>query len=330
MAQPNFLKRPLGENADVNVLPDTNPDREGRATINKLFSAINSLPIKAGGIAPKRLDINALFKLLGADMWFNQHGGTYTYNKDYIYSLGAIIQIDSTFYVSIKGNNSNNTPSSSPNFWQKLFTIENNSIVLNNVVTLDTNQTINAEKTITKNFYLDGSSSITRTANVVKGETVDTDTWALYGVAQNKATLTNATSYARVGAGVMSNGSTRARIEVMRNVTGATTGNSRIEIIWDKETDTYTTYAPHPQQVDNSNCIATTQWTNNRSILMCRNTTTSTIAQSATVSGSVLESGAFGFSGSNVTWQALSTLNGTWKSFFSVASNNIGLFIRIA
>lgn len=124
MAQPNFLTRPLGENADVNVLPDTNPDREGRATINKLFSAINSLPIKAGGIAPKRLDINALFKLLGSDMWFNQHGGTYTYNKDYIYSLGAIIQIDSTFYVSIKENNSNNTPSTSPNFWQPIFYID--------------------------------------------------------------------------------------------------------------------------------------------------------------------------------------------------------------
>lgn len=127
MVQPDFLKRPLGEKADVNILPDTNPDREGRATINKLFSAINSIPIKAGGIAPKRLDINALFKLLGGDMWFNQHGGTYTYNKDYTYNLGAIIQVDNTFYVSTQENNLNHNPLNSVNFWQPFFTIDTTS-----------------------------------------------------------------------------------------------------------------------------------------------------------------------------------------------------------
>ena len=104
---PELWQVPLGNSADTNTIP-TNKENEGQASIEDLFPSETSLDIKDGGIAPTRRDVNGLFKLLGDNIFFMQHGGVYSYSVDADYDYSALVtSSDHHLYFSINQNGPN-------------------------------------------------------------------------------------------------------------------------------------------------------------------------------------------------------------------------------
>ena len=100
----------LGNNADTSTLPDDAAATAGIASLQKLFQIINSTPLEAGGIAPDREDVNALFKYLGDQIFYTQNGGIPSYNAAYDYIPGRVVlYTDNNLYKCIQANGASST-----------------------------------------------------------------------------------------------------------------------------------------------------------------------------------------------------------------------------
>ena len=113
----------LGNNADASTLPDDSAATAGTASLQKLFQLINATPLEAGGIAPDREDVNALFKYLGDQIFYTQNGGIPSYNAAYDYIPGRVVLYDNNLYKCIQANGVSSTvvaPDSNTAYWQRL------------------------------------------------------------------------------------------------------------------------------------------------------------------------------------------------------------------
>ena len=100
----------LGNNADASTLPDDSAATAGTASLQKLFQLINATPLEAGGIAPDREDVNALFKYLGDQIFYTQNGGIPSYNAAYDYIPGRVVlYTDNNLYRCIQANGASST-----------------------------------------------------------------------------------------------------------------------------------------------------------------------------------------------------------------------------
>ena len=100
----------LGNNADASTLPDDSAATAGTASLQKLFQLINATPLVAGGIAPDREDVNALFKYLGDQIFYTQNGGIPSYNAAYDYIPGRVVlYTDNNLYKCIQANGASST-----------------------------------------------------------------------------------------------------------------------------------------------------------------------------------------------------------------------------
>lgn len=124
--QPKPWTHALGNNADVQELPDDTGATTGLASLQRLFQMITQTPIEAGGIAPDRVDFNSLFKLLGDNVYFSQQGGVWLYNAQVDYAVGRIVlNTDGSFYQSLKANGPSSVvkaPGSDESTWTKIIT----------------------------------------------------------------------------------------------------------------------------------------------------------------------------------------------------------------
>lgn len=121
--KPEFWEYPLGADADVNEL-DSNLDiTKGDASMRGLFPILTSTRLKDGGIPPQRKDINALFKLLGENIYFLQHGGHYEWNNEITYDENAIVLRSSTLYQALSSTQGQD-PLSNPGIWKKIIQVE--------------------------------------------------------------------------------------------------------------------------------------------------------------------------------------------------------------
>ena len=121
--EPNQWEHPLGNNADASTLPDDAAATAGIASLQKLFQIINATPLKAGGIAPGREDVNALFKYLGDQIFYTQNGGIPSYNAAYDYVAGRVVSYNGNIYKCIQANGASSTvvaPDSNTAYWQRL------------------------------------------------------------------------------------------------------------------------------------------------------------------------------------------------------------------
>ena len=121
--EPNQWEHPLGNNADTSTLPDDAAATAGIASLQKLFQIINATPLEAGGIAPDREDVNALFKYLGDQIFYTQNGGIPSYNAVYDYIPGRVVLYDNNLYKCIQANGVSSTvvtPDSNTAYWQRL------------------------------------------------------------------------------------------------------------------------------------------------------------------------------------------------------------------
>ena len=113
----------LGNNADASTLPDDSAATAGTASLQKLFQLINATPLEAGGIAPAREDVNALFKYLGDQIFYTQNGGVPSYNAAYDYIAGRVVLYHDNIYKCIQANGVSSTvvaPGSDTAYWQRL------------------------------------------------------------------------------------------------------------------------------------------------------------------------------------------------------------------
>ena len=132
----------LGNNADTSTLPDDAAATAGIASLQKLFQIINATPLEAGGIAPDREDVNALFKYLGDQIFYTQNGGVPSYNASYDYIPGRVIlYTDNKLYKCIQANGASSTvvapDSVSPlgsDYWKDIENQETTSLILNQTI----------------------------------------------------------------------------------------------------------------------------------------------------------------------------------------------------
>ena len=121
--EPTQWDHTLGINADTSTLPDDAAATAGIASLQKLFQIINATPLEAGGIAPAREDVNALFKYLGDQIFYTQNGGIPSYNAAYDYIAGRVVLYNDNIYKCIQANGVSSTvvtPDSGTEYWQRL------------------------------------------------------------------------------------------------------------------------------------------------------------------------------------------------------------------
>lgn len=107
--EPTLWTHALGNNADVSTLPDDTSGTTGLASLQKLFQLINQTPLEAGGIAPSREDINALFKFLGDPVFYMMNGGLWTYSTALDYPIGALVKYNNAIYECVQANGPSST-----------------------------------------------------------------------------------------------------------------------------------------------------------------------------------------------------------------------------
>ena len=118
MTQPTKWSAPLGSGADVQELPD---DDLRYASFSKIFPQITQVPLSAGGVAPRRIDFNSLFKLLADNIYYYQNGGVFEYSDTADYEKGAIVRYNDKIYLCIQDNSALNTHNPEDmNYWLRV------------------------------------------------------------------------------------------------------------------------------------------------------------------------------------------------------------------
>lgn len=121
ISNPDLWQITLGANADVNELPQTTEAGTGDASFNFLFPTLTEIAISAGGVPPSRLDFNALFKLLGDNIYFMQRGGHYQWDENVSYEEGAIVLYEGIWYRSLHDANTGRTPPDDQADWEEFY-----------------------------------------------------------------------------------------------------------------------------------------------------------------------------------------------------------------
>ena len=122
--EPAQWNHTLGNNADTSTLPDDAAATAGIASLQKLFQLINATPLEAGGIAPDREDVNALFKYLGDQIFYTQNGGIPSYNAAYDYIPGRVVLYDYNIYKCLRANTSADPKSPTDSaYWSEIPTL---------------------------------------------------------------------------------------------------------------------------------------------------------------------------------------------------------------
>ena len=88
---PTLLKMPLAADGEKATIPETTGSTTGEFSQQYGFQAINALPLQAGGIAPKREDMNGVFNLLGGVAYYAQKGWTFKYDNTQAYFAGCVV-----------------------------------------------------------------------------------------------------------------------------------------------------------------------------------------------------------------------------------------------
>lgn len=121
--EPTQWSHALGSKADVRQLPDDTSATTGLASLQKLFQMINQIPLDAGGVAPDRLDFNALFKILGDSVFYAMNGGLASYNKAYDYPVNRFVAYNNNLYKCVKANGPSASivvPGTNDSVWQAI------------------------------------------------------------------------------------------------------------------------------------------------------------------------------------------------------------------
>lgn len=89
---PTLLSVPIAQNGNKNTIPTTQATAgNGLMSQSTGFPPETSLPLGAGGVAPKREDFNGAFNLLGGVAFYAQKGWTFNYDATQDYYKGCVV-----------------------------------------------------------------------------------------------------------------------------------------------------------------------------------------------------------------------------------------------
>lgn len=105
LAYPSLIPGVFAAQAnDHATIPDTDAD-EGRMAWDVGFPAETSQPIAAGGVPPRRLDMNGLGNRLSQHILWQQSGGLYNWNASLDYPAGAhVLGSNGQEYIALDAN----------------------------------------------------------------------------------------------------------------------------------------------------------------------------------------------------------------------------------
>ena len=125
---PDIMPSPLCNEGDTRNIPEDTPLGTNQLSYKLGFPPITSIDVKAGGIAPSRVDINAALKLLSIHTYFLQSGNKYKYSNLLDYEIGStVIGSDNALYYCIQANgatepNTVQNPTNSTGYWVQIIT----------------------------------------------------------------------------------------------------------------------------------------------------------------------------------------------------------------
>ena len=136
ISNPTLWSSTLCNTGNYNTIPQTVDLSSGLFSFEKGFDLINSTPLAAGGKAPAREDFNGVFRLIGDNIYFLQHGGVYQYSADATYEQNAIIMYNGVLYQSLTDGNTGNQPDTSSTSWTPVIPSGNIDTALSSLVYL--------------------------------------------------------------------------------------------------------------------------------------------------------------------------------------------------
>ena len=184
---PQIWESPLGANAETEEIPKTvDTAKSAELSLDYLFPHLTERPEEEGGLPPKRTAFNALFKLLGDNIYFMQQGGFYQYEANISYKRFAIVMYKGDLYQSLRADNQGHTPDStaSADYWKLLINLKsingiepdengNINIDLTDIASLEEDNTFNGAntfKSVVKLAKLPSYTGTTPDASAVKDE----------------------------------------------------------------------------------------------------------------------------------------------------------------
>jgi hypothetical protein len=120
----NFA-RAFADRGTKNIIPDSNNEASGLASLINGFPAITQVKPEMGGIPPQRADFNGILYMLSAFCLWAQSGGQYTYKNNLQYNINCMVLYKNVFYVCLKENGPDTTagvkePGTDGATWQTL------------------------------------------------------------------------------------------------------------------------------------------------------------------------------------------------------------------
>ena len=120
----NFARK-FADQGTKNIIPDSNNEASGLASLINGFPAITQVKPEMGGIPPQRADFNGILYMLSAFCLWAQSGGQYTYKNNLQYNINCMVLYKNVFYVCLKENGPDTTagvkePGTDGATWQTL------------------------------------------------------------------------------------------------------------------------------------------------------------------------------------------------------------------
>ena len=117
--------RAFADQGTKNIIPDSNNETSGLASLINGFPAITQVKPEMGGIPPQRADFNGILYMLSAFCLWAQSGGQYTYKNNLQYNINCMVLHKNVFYVCLKENGPDTTagikePGTDGATWQTL------------------------------------------------------------------------------------------------------------------------------------------------------------------------------------------------------------------
>lgn len=124
MSEPSKIPQAWADAGDYNVIPATTPGT-GLSSWDVGFPVETQTPLAAGGVAPRRQDMNGALNWLSKELLWYQQGGLWQYDATTDYERGNVVIESDIVYIAVAANGPGSTvkaPSadSAGSYWKKL------------------------------------------------------------------------------------------------------------------------------------------------------------------------------------------------------------------
>ena len=103
MSEPSKIPQAWAANGDINVIPNT-ATSTGLSSWELGFPPETQTPLTAGGVAPRRQDMNGALNWISKELLWYQQGGLWQYSELEDYEIGNVVLQNNSLYYCIQAN----------------------------------------------------------------------------------------------------------------------------------------------------------------------------------------------------------------------------------